>query len=518
MHVDRRGFIKGTAVVGAAVASMGLFACSQNQAASSAAGSSASSAGGSASSAGDQKLDGFEVSREVSSDIIVVGAGNSGLTAAVQAAELGASVVLIEVNPTHGINTEGMFGVDTRYQKEQNINVSTQEVIAKELVFYNYRVNALFWKDLVKNSAENIDWLEKHGVAFSGKVDNYYHLGHIPVFHWFVDGKGSNMTDPLLKAAKDLGAEVFFETRGRKLIVENGSVCGILAETVDGEYIRFNGKCVILATGGYIGDAERMAKLGIPETDIRRITIGRVGDGINMATEVGAEDVSAKSCFLREASFAGKGWIAPGPDFAIYSGIPIWVNENGERFVNELCGEEASGCITNAHYTQGDKFALWGQAAYLNLKDAARSNIDDYLADPELRMYKFDDAQSLCNECGFDINVFKQTIDEYNSFCDAGVDSDFGKNSDVLVRIDAPYYIGHFTAITMQSIGGIKTNRKGEVINTKGEVIPGLYAIGTDGCMLYGETYTISVPASCNGNNINSGRTAARSAVKYISS
>ena len=62
------------------------------------------------------------------------------------------------------------------------------------------------------------------------------------------------------------------------------------------------------------------------------------------------------------------------------------------------------------------------------------------------------------------------------------------------------------------SIGGVDTNRKMEVITAKGEPIPGLYAAGTDGCNLYRETYTMSVPASCNANNCNSGRTAARSA------
>ena len=62
------------------------------------------------------------------------------------------------------------------------------------------------------------------------------------------------------------------------------------------------------------------------------------------------------------------------------------------------------------------------------------------------------------------------------------------------------------------SIGGIDTNRKMEVITPRGEIIPGLYAAGTDGCNLYRETYTMSVPASCNANNCYSGRTAARNA------
>lgn len=472
----------------------------------------------------------FEVSEELSVDIVVVGAGNSGLTATVQAAELGADTLLIEVNRTPGVNTEGIFGVNSHYQREQGIDITMAEVIQKEQVFFNYRVNALFWKDMVSSSGNNIDWLESHGVLFSGQVDNYHNMGHIPVFHWFVDGKGSNLTTPLATAAQELGAQILFETRGHKLIVENGLVKGIYAQKTDGTYLKANSKAVILASGGFIGDIERMAGLGIPEEDVAALVIGRVGDGIDMSIEVGGADRSAKSCFLREASFIGQGWLKPLPDFAIYSGRPIWVNENGERFCNELCSKEASGCVTNAQYTQHEKYALWGQAAYDDASADVKAAMDDALAglvasttggeakqvdDPPLK--KYDTIETLCSATGFDLATVQQTLSIYNAYCDAGRDDDFGKDTASLVRIDPPFYFGRFNAMNMQSIGGIVTNRKMEVVDKDNTPILGLYAIGTDSCMLYGETYTISVPASCNANNINSGRTAARNAVTYLS-
>jgi fumarate reductase flavoprotein subunit len=80
----------------------------------------------------------------------------------------------------------------------------------------------------------------------------------------------------------------------------------------------------------------------------------------------------------------------------------------------------------------------------------------------------------------------------------------------------APYYIFRQDLSFWTSIGGIHTNRKMEVINEAGVPIPGLYAVGTDGCELYRETYTMNVPASCNGNNCNSGRTAAKNAVASL--
>ena len=74
----------------------------------------------------------------------------------------------------------------------------------------------------------------------------------------------------------------------------------------------------------------------------------------------------------------------------------------------------------------------------------------------------------------------------------------------------APFYIFRQDMSFWTSIGGIDTNRKMQAINAKGEPIRGLYAVGTDGCQLYRETYTMNIPASCQGNNVNSGRVAAR--------
>lgn len=454
---------------------------------------------------------------QIDCDIVVVGAGNSGLAATVQAAELGAKVVLLEVNATQGMNTEGLFAVNSHYQQEQGIGVTMSDVIAKEESFFNYRVNALFWKDLIKNSADMVDWLEGHGVKFSGQVDNYYHLGHIPVFHWFEDGLGSNLTGPLLDAAVAMGVDVRFETRGMSLVTTDGAVTGIVAEDlVGGRTLQFNAKAVILATGGFLGDLDRMASLGIPAQDVVLFTPGRVGDGINMAVAIGAKDRSAKACFLREGSFLGKGWLAPLPDFAIYSGVPIWVNEDGERFATELCAQEASGCVTNAHYTQKRKFALWGAAAYDGASDEVKAGMDEAQQGEGLLLYKFDSLDELADTCGFDAAVIKETVETYNGYCANGVDEEFAKDASALVSIEAPYYIGEFRAMNMQSIGGIAINRNAQVLDVNDEPIAGLYAVGTDSCMLYGETYTISVPASCNGNNINTGRTAAKHAVATL--
>ncbi len=100
----------------------------------------------------------------------------------------------------------------------------------------------------------------------------------------------------------------------------------------------------------------------------------------------------------------------------------------------------------------------------------------------------------------------------------SGEDSDFGKPETYLLALEnGPYYAFRQDPMLATSIGGIHVNRKFEVIDLHNKVVcPGLYAVGTDSCEMYRETYTISVPASCQGNNLNSGRTAAKNAVAYI--
>ena len=107
----------------------------------------------------------------------------------------------------------------------------------------------------------------------------------------------------------------------------------------------------------------------------------------------------------------------------------------------------------------------------------------------------------------------KATVDQYNRLASAGVDTDFGKAPEFLVPItQPPFYVGKLTQELLVGIGGIETNRHGQALDHDKNPIAGLYAIGTDGCMLYRNIYTINVGGTCNANNINSARNAANHA------
>ena len=125
--------------------------------------------------------------------------------------------------------------------------------------------------------------------------------------------------------------------------------------------------------------------------------------------------------------------------------------------------------------------------------------------------------EQLAKKAGINIRTLCSTVKRYNTLCEAGFDEDFSKDKSRLLPLSKPpYYIVRQDYGVWTSIGAVRTNRKFEVITSKGIPIPGLYCVGAEGCELYWDCYTITVPGSANGNNINSGRTAARSAKEYI--
>ncbi len=506
-EISRRSFIKGAAAGAVGIATIGVL--------------------GGCSSQENEAGETLNVSETISTDIVVVGSGSSGICATVQAAELGADVILLESNSVLGGNgalTEGMFAIGSSLQKETGVgtDITFKEVITTEQEFFNYRVNALFWKDLVENSADNLDWLIKNGVKFSGVVDNYYGLGKIPVFHWFLDGKGKNFIEPMAAKAEEMGVKIMMKTPASDLIVDNGKVVGIYAKKEDDTLIQINCKAVILASGGYANNQEMMEARGYDMTyTINQGNPGHNGDGLRMAAAAGGADVSLQRCFLREPYSYGIHFFGTMTQ-AIHRGGPfLWVNQDAERYTNENCGGFTPGNNSNAVHTQAKSFLIFDRA----LLESLAQNVENLIEDvedavakcPGDNIYKADTYAELAQKAGLDPEALTATATRYNTLCRKGLDEDFNKPAEKMIELaTAPYYIFRQDLSFWTSIGGIHTNRKMEVINEAGVPIPGLYAAGTDGCELYRETYTMNVPASCNGNNCNSGRTAAKNAAAIL--
>ncbi|MBQ9954446.1 MAG: FAD-dependent oxidoreductase [Eggerthellaceae bacterium] len=514
--ISRRSFLQGAGIALATTATMGALA------------GCAPKTDGEEPSSADQAVS-YDPAEVIDVDIVVVGSGSAGVAATVQAAELGANTLLLEKRGTVGGNgalTEGMFAIGSKMQHEAGIgtDIAFRDIIDAEQNFFNYRINNLLWKDMVEASGENIDWMVSHGVKFSGVVDNYHGLGKFDAFHWFVDGKGSNYIEPMVESAQKLGATVMTSTPALDLIIEEGVVKGLYAQKEDGSILQVNAKAVILASGGYANNAEIMAERGYDLTYSNDHGIpGHDGDGLRMAISAGAHDVSRERCFLREPFSFGIDFFATMSQTIHRGGPVLWVNQDGVRYVSEDAGSFAPGCNSNAVHSQKASYMLMSQDIIDEFEARSpygqlQADMDDAVAKcPGKNIYKADTIEELAQLQGLDPAALKATVDRYNELCDKGEDDDYAKSSANMVALKtAPFYIFRQDLAFWTSIGGIDTNRNMEVITAKGEVVPGLFAAGTDGCNLYRETYTMTVPASCNANNCNSGRIAARSAFALL--
>jgi fumarate reductase flavoprotein subunit len=519
MELSRRNFLQTAGVVGIAAAAMGLTACS-------------SKTGAPAENAAEETI---EVAETKSADIVVVGGGMSGLCAAVSAAGEGKSVIILEQSTSlggNGLGTEGIFGCGSSMQKEQGIDFTFADCITEEMEFFNYRIDTLAWKDMFTNSASNIDWLMEQGVLID-HVDDYRGMGSFAGFHWwggFVedgvisrDGAKNGYITPMSAKAEELGVEIAYGARGKKLIMDNGTVAGIYAELADGSFLQVDAKAVILATGGYMDSDEKVAEMGIKvDGMVRKGASGHNGDGLDMAVAAGGVDTRWKHCLMKEPGVAGWMFETPLCAMGVRLGGPfLFVNQNAERFTNENCTAKSQAYMGNVVATQDKVFCIATQAIMEDFDSDVTpgflANAEEAVADDAAQAWTANSLDELAGAMGVDAAAFTDTVNVYNTYCAKGQDDDFAKDANMLVAIEeGPFWGFQMAENYFSTLGGISNNRSFEVVNANFEPIPGLYVCGADGCQLYRETYTVLLPASCMGNNINSGRNAGLNAAAYV--
>ena len=470
--------------------------------------------------------------KEYSTDFLIVGAGISGLAAAVQARQLKMDTIVIDKNgfvAGNGGGVEGIFGINTKMQQAAGIHAEKEDIIAKEAELGQYRADGSFWVDLINNSAANIDWLVNLGVQLT-KVDDYHGTCMFPTFHWFKGGFASVGYVPYMKKkADELNVKFLLETSATSIIEENGSIKGVYAKTPNG-YIKINAKATLLATGGVGHNPDLLEQQGWSTKNIHYCSMpSNTGDGYQMAMSVGAKDMLKESPeFMMNyiQAFPHEGvhlYLDPINGFmSLPSGGPvIFVNQDGRRFVNEnvkkynLLYQRMAIKATKVSYeifTQEifDKLTQNVAKADEILAKALKENEGNSL-------FKANSIAELAEKVNLPSDVLVKTVNDYNSFCDNGKDLEFNKDQDMLISMkEGPYYIARLDPSNLIGLGGIGSNRKFEVINNDFEKIPGLYASGMDSTMQYRDVYTITLGGSACAHDVNSGRQAAKNAEKYI--
>ena len=457
----------------------------------------------------------------VDADVVVVGAGGAGMTAAITAAAEGKSVVILESQSMVGGNsvraTGGMNAGKTVYQDEnefgESAGVEKTLKTAAEKYADNETITALAktvseqWaayqadptgyfdsvelmeldtmiggkgindpelvETLCANSADAIDWLDEHGIT----LHNVSSFGgasvkriHRPVN---AEGKtvsvGSYMIPLLQENCEKAGVKMMLDTTATEILTDaNGAAVGVKATGASGETVTVNAKAVVLATGGFGANLDMVVKYK-PELKGFMTTNapGIQGQGIEMAQAIGAATVDMDQIQIHPTVEANTAAL-------ITEGLrgdgAILINEEGKRFIDEVGTRDVVSAA---------EIAQTGSYSWLVVDQAmvdASSVIQGYIK----KGYTVtgETYEELGKAMGVDAAAFAETMDKWNGYVEAKNDPDFGRTSFANPLNTAPYYAVKVTAGVHHTMGGLKINANTEVLNEKGEVIPGLFAAG----------------------------------------
>ena len=459
-------------------------------------------------------------------DVIVVGSGISGLSAAIEAKKHGNSVVIFEktgmVGGTSNYSAGVIQGSGDKYQKEftsyQNDN---PELHAQELIQAGEgRVNPQMIKELAEDSANNIEWLASLGIKWTSvyghRVIPYenkdYFAQRIHVYeHGGGLGTGCVMIDAVRKEADRLGIKIFFDTPVINLVTASytdKSVVGVVTNCKGKtSYYRAN-KGVVLATAG-IDYNEKLAKEFAPQQyrDIKNHALTNskydTGDGIlmglalNAATEGlgGSMDVDFKSN-------VGAADNLPTPPM-------FYVNGNGKRYVNE---DTTYGYLTRATYQQEliwDKptWQIFDSSTFSTPFSPWRSAADTEKDINSGQMFKADSIAELAAKINVPAENLKRQLETWNENAANGADKEFGRKEG-LQELHAPFYAYAHKDSNFGAIGGLKVTTNYEVVDQDDQKIARLYAIGCNSGGWNANYYPSSGTALAEG--MHSGRRVGR--------
>lgn len=472
--------------------------------------------------------------------IVVIAAGPSGLSAAVQAAEDGADVIVVEkAAAVGGAANMGMgpLGIGTRYQKQNMYDISVEKAFHMFMEYTHYNVDARLVKRYFEQSAETIEWLEDMGVEFEGafryfpKSEATWHI--VKTDTGIGPRAASFMNKALYAKAQELGVKVLLETPAKKIIMKDGKVAGVLAADKEGSEIEIACKAAIICTGGagcnkqFILDetgykhGEDMFNFAIP---------GIMGDGLKMAWEAGADKLPVR--IEQAASVVGVEDL-PGSVSNIFGQPNLLVNKFGKRFMNEDDMQNAT-YLSNAVSHQKDRtgFSIVDSSIVRYYMKHGVDNVSLVRPDPDVSDFMegikmarengndglivADTIEELAELAGIDVDHLVETVEDYNDYCDS-VDEEFFKPKKYLRPIvKAPYYCAKICPGGYGTVGGIRINENCEACDKEFEPVPGLYAAGADSCNIYDDSYMFLLPGNSMGYAVNTGRIAGMSAAEYV--
>lgn len=412
-------------------------------------------------------------------DVVVLGGGGAGVTAAGKAAEAGAKTVLIEkmgwLAGSSSLALGGFYGAGTKLQQAAGIQDAPEGLLAYFLSKGGDKLDYDMQRFCAEHFSETIDWLsEVLKVPFKEAV---FKKGtdavprEVMCAHSAMDALSA-----VTAVAQRQGVAFHFDTAATSLVVDDdGALGGVLAQHRGGEARRYRAKNVIVATGGFCRNAA-LVKAYCPDYAgvYTEVGPGCTGEGLQMGLDLGADYVGhgGTNGILACSVEAGQS--------KLISSKALWVDASGRRFTNE--GGQTHDIYYQVARFEGQHFyAIYDQAMVDALNEELRNTFDFGLSQGVFA--KGETVADAANALGVAGGAAQESLDAYNMLASVGEDSQFKKKADLLVPLtQPPFYMLEMGVCTHGSFGGYRVNTSFEVLDQTGTAIPNLYAAGEVCC------------------------------------
>ena len=427
-------------------------------------------------------------------DAIVVGAGLSGLSAAIEMGRAGVNVLVVDMNSVaggHAVLAGGVALVGTPVQEKAGVKDSP-DLAYRDWMEWTDDGDPAWTRYYAEHSRSMIyDWVTGMGVEFvrAGAANG----NSVPRFH-FTKGRALHLVMPMFKTALALpNVSFLWNVKAERLVVENGVVRGVLVRHLrTGRVETLRAANTVLATGGFESDLDRVLgnwTPGLPRPS--RLLVGSAisatGSGHDMATGAGAALTRIDRHYI---------YIDGLPDPRDPEGIhaltggngrAMWVNAQGRRFTNEA-GWDKTILVDLLNQTPSTYWAIFDETARdaFGVRGAAwvSTPMEGHpILDNPKAAHKADSLDALAKMAGLPAGALTASAARFNTLIAAGADTDFGRFKAGDRRLPAtiarpPFYAVQFFPMTRKNMGGVSIDMGARVLDRQGQAVPGLYAAG----------------------------------------
>jgi succinate dehydrogenase/fumarate reductase flavoprotein subunit len=470
-----------------------------------------------------------KIKQRISTEIVVIGAGTSGLVCANAAVEKGAEVVVIASSSAPVGRGGSNHAFNSKLMRKLGLTSNAAREFKNAMKCHSFMIDQDKWWLWARKSGEAMDWLTDkmeaagyQSVIEMGNTDPEGIMTMYPGSHsWLGEniktaGRSQQLVvNVLAKSARARGVRIFYDTTAVQLVREDnntGRISAVIAKTPDDSYCIYEGrKAVVLATGDF-RDEEMVEKYCPWMLPFVKDGAGiYTGDGHKMGLWVGA--AWQKTVPNAPMLMGGAG---PGTQpYRAFTGLVV--NKNAVRYGNEDSIVSFAGAA-QIQQPASTIFSIWDsgyaqQAApwtpigtyYRGLSEVSVQSVIDGWEDSAKAgtIVKSETIDELAQKLGLPVVPLKATIKKYNGFCKTKIDEDYGKRPGLLIPVERPPFFGETSKSPwlLCISGGLRTNIKMQVLDKSEKVIPGLYAVGTIVGDMYSGIYTFMEPGHNLGAN-----------------